>query len=934
MLISQRTSVLAVACTLASGIALFDCAASTTATPEPGDVGRDSGTGPTTEGGPGTPITLAGPSRFPVGATFVLPKGGPWTLAEGPQENQNKVFEETARTLFVPHVAGAYRFVDTTSGASVTLGAVSAETLAFHNLNYFPTSALHVSGDKLWVASTLRPEIELLDRATLTKTGAVAVGSWPVAVHAVPSRNMVLVASRGDDTLTVVDATAMRATRSIFIGDEVANVVATKDGLFALAVAPNNREVVIVDLSTFTVAARVKVGVDPTHLALNAQGTKAYVAGRRTGISSEVTGADVSEIDLTTRLVTRTIADVGTTLGGLTVSPDGKTLYVAALRNNPTGSLSDPAAESFRHGIAKFDLSATSIVETLFKDETLSAVPPGGASPLAARRLVSLHSPVLANGSLWLVSEAGDLAVHFDAATLDEVERVEVPGRPRALAVASDGSAYAFGHQEQKVTEIKVEGGVLTTRSAVVAADPRPADVARGLRFFTGPGVSAQAGPTAIISGDRWSCASCHADGLSDKIVWQAGPIPTHRYASRAYVALEATYPLGWQGYLSSVRNYAQTVTGNVGITKPTTEQVTGLAAYLASLMPPPAANSLTERDGALSADGIRGKALFDVHCNFCHSGPLSTSRGRVEKSIGDGKVADIPSLLGTYRLGVWFRDGSAKTLDAAVTDMAKFSGATLSGAELADLTHYVGEITAREFFSTTEFPRSNLPLPTGASITIAHSHPVFADAKNLARVRLVDPAGANVPATVTATGRMVTLTPNARLNAATEYRAVVDVGLESESGVATSSAREFKYRTAEKANFKLDGSYTATISIPNLRAPASPPTPVTFTLVATANDDGSAKLVALYGPAPLAEWTGVAIVSGNRLFIPPIPVMSPQGGFADGFSGLTADLVDANADGVADGVSVGTSPAGARGYTYAGPGWEIKDLPWNLVRN
>jgi len=37
--------------------------------------------------------------------------------------------------------------------------------------------------------------------------------------------------------------------------------------------------------------------------------------------------------------------------------------------------------------------------------------------------------------------------------------------------------------------------------------------------------------------------------------------------------------------------------------------------------------------------------------------------------------------------------------------------------------------------------------------------------------------------------------------------------------------------------------------------------------------------------------------------------------------------------DGVADRVSAGTSDGGTRGYTMAGPGFEVRDLPWDLTR-
>lgn len=185
---------------------------------------------------------------------------------------------------------------------------------------------------------------------------------------------------------------------------------------------------------------------------------------------------------------------------------------------------------------------------------------------------------------------------------------------------------------------------------------------------------------------------------------------------------------------------------------------------------------------------------------------------------------------------------------------------------------------------------------------------------------------------TVTAAGRMVTITPSAKLKPATDYKVVVDAGLESEFGELTLGPAEFKFKTADKAVLRFDGTYAVSHAIPSFGPPGSPPPPDSnFTIVATASDDGSAKIVVKYPNAPV-EWTGVAIVSGNRLFVPPIP-MPAGNAFADGFSGLTADLLDDTGDGIADRVSGGTGASGARGYTLAGPGFEFKDLTWNLVK-
>lgn len=879
---------------------------------------------------PPTPPTLdlARAPRHPVGQTLVLPAGS-YALEAAPNGNQNQVFVENGRSLFVPHVAGTYTFSD--GSRRFEAGVVAADTLAFHNVNHYPTRAIERAADgALWVVATLTPELLRVDEATLSVTDRVPVGAWPVAVRAVPSKGAVLVANRGEDTLSWVDTSARRVVRSIYVGDEVSNVDVTSDGRTALALLPTDGAVALVDLETKTVRARVPVGIDPTYVAITKDGRRAFVAGRRTG--EEKGGRDLVEIDIEKAAVTRSVEDVGTTIGGLTLSEDETALYVATLRNDPRASLANPAGGSFRHHIVVYDLAGAAIVEQRAKDVTLSAAPAGAPASLANARVASLHAPLIVGDSVWVLSEANDMAVRFSLDTLEERERVAVGGRPRSLFRSQSGKTYGFGHQSLALTELD------TGRSAPVAADPRQASVARGQRFFTGVGAFLPAGPPGsglAIAGDRWSCNSCHVDGASDKLVWQAGPIQAHRYASRPYVLLEATWPLGWQGYLSSVRNYAVTVTGNVGINDPSTEDATALSEYLSSIMPPGRANSLTERDGSLSPQARKGYPVFERVCAGCHAGPLGTSRRRIDKSIGDGKVADIPALVGVYRQGVFFRDGSAKTLDAAVEQMVTFAKESLDTAELAALKRYVAEMTSRELFATSASPQPGAPLALDGSLVVTFSYPIYANDENVDKVRLfaVDDAGTarRLLAKATVDGRRVTLAPVDRLPPASKLRLTIEAGLEAEDGrlVATSTTTE--YRTASVATLALDGRYTLTYTPVAFGPPGTPVAPLTATIVANKGPSGSSDIEVSF-PSKQIRFTTKAVVSGTRLHVPPIP-LAVSGAFADGFSGFEADLLDTNGDGIADGVAGGTGPAGARGYTMSGPGFEAPSLAWDLVR-
>ncbi|MDB4928010.1 MAG: hypothetical protein JWM10_494, partial [Myxococcaceae bacterium] len=562
--------------------------------------------------------------RLPPGATYYLPRGETWSVAQAPAGNLNAVFRDagSGRGAFVAHLVGDYRFT-AASGASVTVTVVDPSAFAFHNLDYFPTTAVSVAAGVAYVASVLRPEVVAVNVVDLAPAFVVPVGGWPVAVASIAGRGTLLAACRGEDALTVVDLATRRPVRSVWVGDEVSNVAVTPDGATAIALLPHDRQVVLLNTADWSERARVAVGRDPHHLAVRADGGSVFVAGRRTGLGAAVeagdpAGADLAEINLATGAVVRTVHHVGTTIGGIALGADGRDLYVAALRNDPGAALISEFAPHFRHSVVRYDLSAGApIREAAAADLTRSrrVAPPDGDAgvddagaapdPLDARRAVGLHWIGARDGAVWVIAESSDMVLRLDAATLAERARFDAPGRPRAGAFAADGTVLVFGHQAQRLTAIGAATGART--SAPLGVDPRPAAVAAGAAYFTGTGMRADLGAGRVVAGDVWSCGTCHADGLTDGLAWSVGPTDAYRALTPALTLLEGAWPLGWQGAASDVASAAITLHGLVGLQRPAQDQVDALAAYLGSIAPPPAPTSLTDRDGAPSAEATRG---------------------------------------------------------------------------------------------------------------------------------------------------------------------------------------------------------------------------------------------------------------------------------------------------------------------------------------
>ncbi len=933
-----------------------------------GDLGRDGAATADRPGADVPSVPTADRRRVPVGSTFYLPEGE-WTLATGAAANMNAVFRDTAgRSAFVAHVPGDYRFTGA-AGASVSVTFVDAASLTFHNLDYYPTRAVATLGDLAFVASVLRPEVVAVNPADFASPFVVPVGGWPVAIAAITQRNQLIVAARGEDSLTVVDVVARRPTRSVWVGDEVSNVAVTPDGATAIALLPHDRKVVFFSTFDWAELGRVDVGTDPHHIAIRADASTVFVAGRRTGLGAmaeagDPAGADVSEISVATRAVVRTIHRVGTTLGGIALGPDGNSLYVATLRNDPTAPAGTELSPRFQHMLVRYDLSGAGAREAAAVDLARSrpgAVVPtgdagvatdagaasdagadasladagmtdGGAPPsgLDDRRVVGLHWVGVRDGSVWVVAEATDLVLRLDAASLVEQERFAAPGRPRAGLFTNDGTVLAFGHQTQQLTVVGSVGSARAARSSMpLGRDPRPAAVARGQAYFTGPGMRAELGAGQVLAGDVTSCSSCHADGLTDGVVWQTGPVAGHRTLSRGLSLPEATAPLGWQGGYGALSSAVFAVNAKVGVTRPTQEQIDGLTAYLASIATPPAANTLTGRDGSLSEEALRGAVHFRASCANCHEGSLTTNRARADRDVGGGAFADVAGLLGAARLGAWFPTGAQRTLAGAVGAWVDETRAPLNAVQRAELTRYVAELTGREFFVTTEVPRATERIATTSPITLVFSQPVLDRPENLARIGFNDPGGRSLGARVVVEGRRLTITPTSPLLFGGEYHVVVGEGFESELEVRTARTQDVVFRTVVQPTLRMSGAYILTYS----SAPESggPTTPSTLALTLSSDGGGLVSVVASFAGAPLT-WHGTGTVSGRRLHLPAMPL--PLGTtFADAPSGFDGDLGDTDGDGTGDFITSGTSDGGVRGYTMAGPGFEARDLAWNVTR-
>ena len=392
---------------------------------------------------------------------------------------------------------------------------------------------------------------------------------------------------------------------------------------------------------------------------------------------------------------------------------------------------------------------------------------------------------------------------------------------------------------------------------------------------------------------------------------------------------LEGTAPLGWGAYVADVRTFGYTGFTSIINKWPESEDAEELASYLASLSPPPKANAWTQRDGALSEIGLRGKEIYEgkAQCASCHALPLTTSNVTFDNGISKHRTS-TPVLVGSYRHNVWLKEAQASTLRDAIQAALDWTNVTdITSDELDDLTRYVQELTDRDFFVLNYDPSFNRTL-IGADnpIKITFNQPVWTGEENLKRISLRKKGGGTVKATIDADGRYVRITPDKALDHDTAYTIRIKKGLESFDQRSFSETTNHEFETAGAPSLYFSGSYTFTAQIPGFN-PAegsfdeSMSIGVSSTIEATPNRDGSDLLVDL-GRGLI--WDTDAVVDDTTFEIRDLPV-------SFGFSlaqgqALKGTAVDADNDGIID------SAAGA--FVISGPGIWFEDRAWTLTKN
>ena len=431
------------------------------------------------------------------------------------------------------------------------------------------------------------------------------------------------------------------------------------------------------------------VGVSPRGIALGSEG-EVFMSRFRGGAEPAVMRLEHQSIGL--EWSAGPDSDTGhrgvpNLMEQLVISPDGGELYVGAVLQNVERGLALDGQELTHETTLRGMLSVVALGE-LARETARKQFDDQG------RALALTISP---RGDWLYVSHPGTGTIHL----LDAYNRVIAgsvldAGRGvNGLALSEDGQlllVHAWLDRELRAYEVSAFKGneAPVWVAPTVTSEPLEPEVLRGKQLFY------DSIDTRLAKDGYLACVNCHPDGRDDGQVWD---FTGRGEGLRNTISLEgrggtAMGPLHWSANFDEVQDFEFQLrahgrgTGLVDESlwpesggplevesKGLSDDLDALAAFVASLTTTP--QSPFEATGA-------DEALFVASgCAECHPAPLYTDSnletllvhdiGTLKTTSGgrNGAVLegiDTPTLLGCWATGPYLHDGSAETLEAAIS--------------------------------------------------------------------------------------------------------------------------------------------------------------------------------------------------------------------------------------------------------------------------
>ena len=584
-------------------------------------------------------------------------------------EPKGLAWSGAGKVMVAEYGAGTVAEVDTTAGSVLRRLDVGPK----------PTDvALTADRSKVVVPDFALNQVLILDSSTGKTQSTVAVAPYPFAV-------------------AVTGSTAV-VTHLIASGD------ATK--------ADAGSSVTLVDIAGGKLIANIKLPIGSTAVrgvSCSPDGKWAYVVHQLGRLNNPVTHLlrgwvwtnALSIIDIANKSVYATtlldrISEGAANPWGVSVSPDGKTLWVSA---------------AGAHQVLRVDLST---LQQLLAGPIPSGLKGSGKTPTATDRSKAGFTKPLSDVWFDIAADptkrsllANDLGALWGAGVLQVIRLAPAQG-PRGVAISPDGKQLAVAVYFAGQVGLLDTTSAQVTKYISVGTQPDETWTRQGERLYHDASHTLQG----------WlSCSSCHPDARTDGLDWNMlNGIPGDPKNTHTMLYSPNTPPVMSMGQRATAAVAITAGFKNIEFVMPDHSWEISVGSYINSLTAEPYNKAGAQK----SASAQRGAAVFTkAACDTCHSGRYYTDLKPYD--VGTKGLKDEPSETGQYitsplgelwRTAPYLHDGSAATLKDVLTTKntgdkhGKTSG--LSSSDIDDLVQYLLELDPPvpehvDVFSTTD---------------------------------------------------------------------------------------------------------------------------------------------------------------------------------------------------------------------------------------
>lgn len=624
-------------------------------------------------------------------------------------------------------------------------------TVVFPTTAVAPTHSSNIVGDANTVYS-VNPDsgtVAAIDAQALTKRWEQRVGDEPKTLARAPD-GRIWVTVQGEDKLVALNPSdgTVAATVALPYGSGPYGVAFTPNGTTGLLTLESKSTLMAFDPTTGNTTGTLVLDGDVRGIAVAADSQTAYV----TRFKSKMTGGQLHKVGLNGLQLLSTIAlPVDTTTVDTENSARGVANYLSQVVISPDGSRAvlpgkkdNVVRGRFRDGKDLLhDQTVRSILSQVDLAQATHLLPEQIDFDDRAPARAALFSP--AGDYLFVAQMEGNNIAIVDAYTRAVRGEINASSAPHGLYLDATRKRLFVNNFLARSVTVHDVADVLASRSAAavflqnittVAQEPLAAAALRGKLVFY------NAADRRMSKDNYMSCASCHADGGDDGMVWD---FTQRGEGLRRTISLQGRRGTGhgklhWSANFDEVQDFENDMRSAFGGTGFLSDadfaatadplgapkagrnaQLDDLAAYLASLnkyLRSPARAA----DGSLTVEAARGQTLFaSANCASCHAGGtfqdgLRHDVGSIQPSSGKGGNQplagigfDTPTLLGSWAAKSYLHNGQKASVLDLITD-GHGNAAGLPAADRQALAAYVRSLdTAADYTTRLRSNHSNL---------------------------------------------------------------------------------------------------------------------------------------------------------------------------------------------------------------------------------